>query len=288
VALRVDGAMSARRAPFAAFLVALCSGIHSANAQQSPPGIAPTNGPALGVGVQVREPPDARGNDVAIALAGWRITAESTQAWLTALYEARLRAMGVRRLYAVRGPVHVDYRGHEIATRAIADDLARHVTAHPEARVLVVSHSSGAHVAAELFHRIFRERNDHGASLRNRILFVSLDGDPDVASDRTRSLAPDTVAALRHAWFVTARDSVHNLDALSNGTMRAQQRRYPAQSDFVLYDARDAGCTARICVHLSLVNAHPSARGNDSYARYPVDGAPNTSWLAGPASRWAR
>jgi hypothetical protein len=239
---------------------------------------------SLGNGVAARDIANATGDALFVGLAGWRITDASTRAWIDALTAVRLRALGVRRVYAVRGPADVSNRTHDLAVQALVDDLVAHATARTRT-VLVAAHSSGQLVATELFHRLFVERADRGASLRDRILFVSLDGDADIRGEPTLQLSPDTVSPLRHVWFVTARDSVRGTQALSNATMRAQHERYRDRSDYLEFDARNAGCTAALCVHLSLVNPHPLARGNASYATFGSDG-PNTVWLDEAARAW--
>ncbi|MEI8259847.1 MAG: hypothetical protein WCJ30_29685 [Deltaproteobacteria bacterium] len=239
----------------------------------------------LGAGVAIRETDTTHGEDVAITLSGWRITDASGQAWTDALYDARLRALGTRWLYAVRGPADVDGRSHDLAVAALAADLRARITLTTRA-VLVVAHSSGALVAAELFRRLFASSGD-GAALRSRVLFVSLDGDADVPTDPLARLDVETVGALRYAWFVSARDSVGGTGALANTIARAQQRRYADRSAFLEYDARGAGCTTVLCVHVSLVNPRPRPRGNESYAHFDPDG-PNTWWLAPVIARWER
>jgi hypothetical protein len=243
-----------------------------------------TNWRAIGSGVSVRDLASPTGHAMFVALAGWRITDESTRGWVDALVEARLHALGVERVYAVRGPADVSNRTHDLAVTALLDDLVSHVGDETHT-ILVAAHSSGELVATEMFHRLFVQRTDHGAPLRDRILFVSLDGDADVPPDPMLQLAPDTVAPLRHAWFVTARDSVRGTQALSNRTMRSQQARFPDRSEFLEYDARDAGCSAVLCVHLSLVHPHPLPRGNASYAQFGAEG-PNVFWIDATRTFW--
>lgn len=243
-----------------------------------------THWSVLGNGVGVRDLAEPRGEALFIGLAGWRITDASTRAWVDALTNARLHPLGVGRVYAVRGPAAVDNRSHDLAVSDLIDDVLAHTT--PSTRtVLIAAHSSGQLVATEIFHRLFVTRADHGDALRDRILFVSLDGDADVPDDPTRRLAPETVGPLRRAWFVTAIDARRGIAALSNATMRMQQQRYRDRSTFLEFDASDAGCTTTMCVHLSLIHRHPLPRGNASYASFGDEG-PNVFWIDALSGSW--
>jgi hypothetical protein len=213
---------------------------------------------------------------VVVAMAGWRITAASTQRWLEALRAARLDALGATSLFAVEGPRRVDYGDKHPSIDPLRVALEARVARTPDARVLVLAHSSGAHVARTLFYRLFAPTSDAG-SIAGRVVYVDLDGDRGIAADPERSFVDRSIGGLRRAVFVAARAGA--LRGFSMDAMREGAQRLAGRAELFEYDASSAGCRDNTCVHLSLINARPYARGNESYARFE-QGPVNTAWLA--------
>ncbi len=193
------------------------------------------------------------------------------------LSRARLASLGVSTLYAVEGPADVDFRRKTLAVDALRADLEARAT--EGSRVLVVAHSSGAHVAATLFHRAFARRDGGASALAGRVVYVNLDGDAGIASDPERTLSSESASGLRGALFVSVTARGGRLRGFSRRAMESGQRALASRgARLLVYVADDAGCESDACAHLSLVNTRPSPRGNDSYARYD-DGPVNTAWL---------
>ncbi len=231
---------------------------------------------SLGTGVSFKETDAPGARNAFVGYAGYNITATSSQAWVSALYDRWLRAHGVRYVYAVQGPAAVDYRGKEIANRALTASLVARVG--PEtAFVAVAAHSSGAYVAAEGFYRLFRERADGGGFARGRVVYFNLDGDWGIATDPERNLSLEVVEATRWVYFLSASDPARGLQGFNTAAMRAGQAMYPSRSEWANYDARSAACASSVCVHLSLINTRPTNGGNDSYADYV--GRPVNVWF---------
>jgi hypothetical protein len=239
----------------------------------------------VGAGVFLKETDAPSARNVFVGYAGYNITASSSQAWASALHERWLRAHGVRYVYAVQGPAAVDYRGKEIANRALMASLVSRVVAET-AFVAVAAHSSGAYVAAEGFFRLFRERSDGGGLARGRVVYFNLDGDWGIATDPERNLSPEVVEAMRGVYFLSASDPTRGLQGFNTAAMRAGQAMYPARSELANDDARGANCATSACVHLSLINTRPASGGNDSYAQY-VGGPVNVWYLDRAVSRLA-
>ncbi len=218
---------------------------------------------------------DRAGGHAAVFLAGWAIRTPGVRAWADALDEARLATLGVTTLFAVDGPAEVDFRSKDLPV----DDLLRALRADlgPGSWALVAAHSSGAHVAATLFHRAFAR--GQASELSGRVVYVDLDGDAGVAHDPERDLLPASMAGVRHALFVATRDAASGLEGFSRAAMEAGARRFPAVSSLWTYDASGAACTSAACVHLALVDQHPTARGNVSYGRSTA-ATVNTAWLS--------
>lgn len=208
---------------------------------------------------------------VVIAMAGWRITGDSTQRWLDALAAARLDALETSAYFAVEGPRAVDYRDKEIALDALLATVTADLAA--DGWALVIAHSSGAHVARALFHRAAAH-----PALRGRFVYVDLDGDQGIRSDPERRFTERSASVVRHALFVAAEDRARRLRGFSPDAMREGAAYFGARGALFVYDARDAGCTSDACAHLSLINTRPYPRGNESYARFE-QGPVNTSWL---------
>ena len=211
-------------------------------------------------------------------MGGWRITRASMEAWAEALEARRLGALGVSTEYVVEGPADVDFRRKTLAVDALLADLRVSVTG--DAWVLLVAHSSGAHVAATLLRRALRA----GEGLRGRFVYVDLDGDRGIAGDPERTLDDASMAMTRRVIFVTPDDPVRGLRGYSRAAMEEGHRRFAARSELLTYDASGAGCATDDCAHLALINTRPSSRGNASYARFDA-GPVNTAWLSA-AERW--
>ncbi len=234
----------------------------------------------LGRGVSVRRCDGGNGHAAAL-FSGWAITTASSRRWAETLYDARLAALGVSTLYAVDGPAQVDFRRKEISLDALLADLSARAS-NPDAWVLAVAHSSGAHVAATLFDRAFRV--GRAPALRDRVVYVDLDGDRGIAGDPERRLTRESVAGLRRVIFVSVEDRARGLRGFSRAAMEEGHREFPSQSVHVTSDAAGSGCSRDACAHLALIDTRPSARGNETYAR--CDAATvNISWLR-IAQRW--
>ena len=229
---------------------------------------------ALGRGVWRRRC-DRAGGHAAALLAGWAIRAPAARAWAEALDDARLGALGVSTLFAVEGPAQVDFRGKELDVDGLVRALDGAVG--PRSWALVAAHSSGAHVAATLFHRAFARGAARGLS--GRVVYVDLDGDAGIAGDPERDLRAGSAAGLRRALFVATQDAARGLDGFSRAAMVEGARRLPRVGELWTYDAAAANCASDACAHLALVDTRPTARGNESYGRSTA-ATVNVAWLA--------
>ncbi len=277
--------MTLRRLGLALSLgLALTSGARppSALAQPSPGARSCAGWTSLSRGVSVRRCEGGAGH-AAVLLSGWAITASSARRWAEALDDARLASLGFSTLYAVEGPADVDFRRKEIAVDALLANLVARASGE-RSRVLVVAHSSGAHVAATLFDRAFRQHR--GDALRGRVAYVDLDGDRGIAADPERHLSAESVAGLHRALFVAVEDRPRGLRGFSYDAMTEGHRDLPRASDLMVYDASSAGCARNACAHLSLIHTRPSSRGNATYSACDRASV-NVAWLA-RFERWLR
>ncbi|MDP3274688.1 MAG: hypothetical protein Q8Q09_05790 [Deltaproteobacteria bacterium] len=231
---------------------------------------------ALARGMSVRE---GESPTVLVLMGGWRITDASVRAWAEAVVRARPGMLNDATLVAVEGPLDVDFRSKELGVDVLLARLVSHAERHgPAAKVWVVAHSSGAHVAATMFDRAFRQRPSQHRALDGRVVYVDLDGDPSVPSDPERSLSAGSVSGLARIVFAMGEDRERGLTGLSAAWMRASAVRHAPQSELYVHDASASGCTTNLCVHLSLVNLQPLPRGNASYAEVS-ERTINLRWL---------
>jgi hypothetical protein len=127
----------------------------------------------LGNGVAYKA--TAAGDGVFIGYAGYSVPLDRSAVWTDALFEARLKALHVGHLYAVRGPSDPGYGNRDIANTS----LASHLVAGPGRDapfVLVAAHSSGSYVAHELFGQVFEGTHDPAHVLDQKIVYADLDG----------------------------------------------------------------------------------------------------------------
>jgi hypothetical protein len=193
---------------------------------------------------------ETSGDEAAIFLGGHEIGSPAVRAWAEAVTKTRLPA--VRRLYAVRGPDHPQYKGARLPTERLAASLG-------DPQRILVAHSSGSFVAHELLAKM-------SAPQRRKVTYFDLDG-------AGGGLTPAICGDLARVFFVYAKDgkrSSRNADA-----MIAAARRH--KIDPLVIDTSDARCPpgSRWCLHLSLLSTRPDEQDvQRSYFE-----SPRTTWL---------
>jgi hypothetical protein len=196
----------------------------------------------IGVGVQYRTVAAARGNDVFIGYGGYGVTEPSAVAWVDALTQARLIQLGVKHLYAVKGPADALYAAKEISNRALASHLLRAIGPSTR-RIIVVAHSSGSFVANEILGWL--------ASLSPATLFkihyFSLDGGYGLSWAIAKNLA--------RVYFVYAKMGA--AFSRNAAVMKQQAGWFGAKALPVAVDASASGCRAADCLHDTVINTRP-------------------------------
>lgn len=155
-------------------------------------GPVPAGWTRVGRGVVYRQL--SAGPAILIAYGGYTAQLGHSAAWATALVDARLGAVGVGHVYAVKGPYDPRYAAFEIANTALRAHLAT-LPGHT-APIYVVAHSSGTYVAHELFAQLYKAKS---TALLSRISYANLDGGGS-------GLTHEIVASLATTVFVYARD----------------------------------------------------------------------------------
>jgi uncharacterized protein (TIGR03382 family) len=229
-------------------------------------------GASVGYGVAMMDTGNPLGASVFIGYAGFNIGLGQAQAWVGALYDARLRSLGVRYLFAVQGPADSGYNALEIGNSRIAAALSTLV--RPETGFVVVAgHSSGSFVADELLQQL-EGGADPSNGIGSRLVFFNLDGDQ-------KYVGAGGINRLRRAYYVNAYDGATHQWSWNHGAMSSLGATFASKGGSIEYDASSSGCTASGCVHISLVSTvpHDPSGGSGSGIDYAdFGGRPVNQW----------
>lgn len=203
---------------------------------------------ALGNGVAYKAT-DA-GDGVFIGYAGYSVSLDRSAAWVDALVAARLRALHVGHVYAVRGPSDPGYRSRDIANTK----LAAHLVAGPAGDapfVLVAAHSSGSYVAHELFGQVFEGGLDPAHALAEKVVYADLDGG-------SSGLDAHILSSLKKIAFVWAEDTTlaHGRSANAGG-MESLGEDHGRSGLRLVVDRSGCRSGAKWCLHDLLITTRP-------------------------------
>ena len=205
----------------------------------------------VGTGVSFKDSQNPRGENVFIAYAGYGVNDAQARIWVTALYQAALRERGVRYVYAVRGPMSVEYLEKEIQNSKLIAKLLPQVSDATKF-IAIAGHSSGGWVACEVLQQLFEGGLDPMGKTNGRTVYYDLDG--------VQSCVDSTMSnRLRKLYFIGAHTNAGgggnslNASYMMMGAMRL------GLDKFKLYDASNSGCqaSAALCLHVTLVNTKP-------------------------------
>lgn len=209
-------------------------------------------GANVGYGVASKDTENPLGNSMFIGYAGYAVDLASAEAWVTALYEATLRARGVRRIWAVQGPADPTYSQLEIGNSKIAAALVPLVDADTHF-ILVAGHSSGSFVAHELLDQLATGADPKDVT-KDAIVYFDLDGGGGITQA--------AIDRLRKAYFVGSHDG--STLSPNHADMEALGEEYASKGGFWDNDASGSGCDpgAEWCVHVTLINTKPHDKTN--------------------------
>ncbi len=227
-------------------------------------------GAAIGNGVAVMDTGNVLGENIFIGYAGWNVNQAQAQGWVGALYDARLRDLGVRTIYAVQGPADSLYNGQEIGNSKIAAVLKQKVNA-ATGFVIIAGHSSGSFVADELLQQL-ESGADPANAVGSRTVYFDLDGDQ-------KTVSANGINRLRKAYYVNARNPVTGSNSYNHSVMITLGAAFAAKGGTFEYNASSSACTGTFCTHISLINTVPHNPGNGSGIDY-------ADFAGRPVNRW--
>lgn len=201
-----------------------------------------------GYGVRFRRANENK--DVAIFYGGYGASLTASQSWADETFAEDLEARGFGVLYAVKGPLHADYRDWEIGNSKIAKRLVGDEGASAS-RIVVIAHSSGAFVAHELLSQLADGRDVNGVTA-GKITYFNLDGAGGPPSK--------ALANLGAAWAVSVRDT-NGVRSMNASTADFNGGNYAAAGKGGLHElAAQAGVCAsgaKWCLHMVTTNERP-------------------------------
>ena len=231
----------------------LLVGIFSVVRAQSP---LTWNGISAGVNYASAVKPT--GHDVFIGFSGWTIQQEWANTWVSSLYFAKLRGMGVGHLYSVMGPKQDDYAGRELGTRSLARSLIALMRADTACKhVIVAAHSSGSFVAHALFQDLFGTTGiDSGGVTIEKITYFNLDG--GIGNGGTAVPITQEIAdRLEHVYAVYAFEPELKLYSPNKAAMVELGSMFGSKSSALEIDVTGCGCSGAWCVHQTLIVQKP-------------------------------
>jgi hypothetical protein len=224
-------------------------------------------GDDIGYGVAFKDSLDPDARHAFIGYAGYPFPLDASQSWVTALYHARLRELGVRWVWAVQGPATVSYADLEVGNSFIATKLGELLG--DDGLVIVAGHSSGSYVAHELLGQL-ADGFDPGGVTDDKVVYFNLDG--GVAGvDQT------IMTRLRRAFYVSVYDSATGTAAPNRDAMQYAAGLYPQDAAYLDLEGDGSGCNAGApwCLHMVVINALPHDPWDSSVVDYyDFDGRP--------------
>ncbi len=212
----------------------------------------------LGVGVGYKgfdaDVPASRATNALIVYGGYTALDEYVRRWANQLYRVKGAALGIRHLYAVRGPNQAGYANREIQNSKLVAHLASDDRAANANAIVVVAHSSGTYVADELFSMIERGSGGVPSGTLGKVRLFNLDGGGVASAPRLNRMA--------RAYFVYAHDPSMGRSSHNASAMKSLGRQFASLGGAVEVVATRSGCSATApgglwCLHDAMINSRP-------------------------------
>ena len=237
----------------------------------------------IGLGISYRKTGD--GDGIFIGYGGYSVHGAWSCAWSNALYTAKLKALGVGHIFAVKGPRDAGYNAAEVGNSKLA---ARLVAGGAEGLagkapfIFIAAHSSGAYVAQELLNQLYNPTRpvDVANLTDEKIVYANLDGGG--------TLSPRVVGKLRRISYVWAEDTTIRNGRSSNWSTMVALGNANGDSDLrIQTDRTTCNPGAKWCIHDAVITTKPHdpnrfdlARDYTDFAGRPVQ----TQWVDALAS----
>jgi hypothetical protein len=213
----------------------------------------------IGLGVSYQQV--NTGHAILIVYGGYSAKLTYSAGWATELVDAKLGAVDVGHIYAVKGPADAGYAAREIGNSKLRAHLA---TLPTDAPIYIVAHSSGSFVAHELLQQLYATGN---TAVLARIAYANLDGG-------SSGLNVNIVAALDKISFVYAQDPT-----LSSGMSQNTSSAVAMGMTYAMYGSAfkvvvpHTGCAngAGWCLHDVLITHRPHNAQSYDLARDYTD-----------------
>lgn len=206
------------------------------------------------------------GSNVLIVYGGYSAQDLYVERWADELVRAKNDVLGVGSLVAVRGPNQAGYQNREIANSKLAAYLGANGRAQNAQSIVVIAHSSGTYVAAELLSMLKKGRGNVPSDTVSKITLFNLDGG---------GLDGSTVHAMHNAFFVYACDA--NLGRCSHNadSMKWLGGQYASAGGAIKVKANGSGCSSSNgglwCLHDTLITNKPHNPSHYDLARDYTD-----------------
>lgn len=230
-----------------------CGGSTEVESEEDDAALAGTEGDweILGTGVAHRAI-EGGGKNVLAVYGGYTARDEYVRGWAEALLDAKGSTLGIGHVYAVRGPNQSGYANREIGNSKLVAHLAANDRARDASSIIVVAHSSGAFVAAELYEMLKSGRA--GSDTLAKVSAFNLDGGGGVPKS--------TLDAMARAHFVYACDARINRCSRNAEVMKSLGATHAASGGAIRVRADGSGCDRNVsggtwCLHDTLINTRP-------------------------------
>jgi hypothetical protein len=234
---------------------------------QSAPGVLSWTEVDSGLSYAVAE--NSSGRDVFVGFGGWNVQQNWVNSWVASLSLAKLQSLGIRHMYAVRGPRQVDYADREIGTFTLARQLVGLAKSDTACRrIIIAAHSSGSYVAHALLEDLYGPRGiDSGGVTFGMIVYFDLDG--GIGNGFGVLITQAMVDRMSKVYGVYAYDAGSALYSPNRSDMVDLGAMFGNKSASLEIFTRGYVCEDAWCVHMTLINQKPhDPRKPDAAADY--------------------
>jgi hypothetical protein len=212
----------------------------------------------IGNGIQYTVTENKKGNDILVAIGGWKAKQEWVNKWCSELYKSNLNELGIQHIFSVKGPDEVCNRNKEINIKSLADYIKNIIYAtYYINKVIIVAHSSGSFVANELLNLLYGKSGIAKDSFYvNKVYYFNLDGGIG-GNDCGESLESEVLNSIVKVYAVAAYDSLSGMYSSNYETMKELSEKYGDKSELIVVDVTNSGCNDKWCLHDALIISKP-------------------------------